>query len=198
MSVKALLSLILGLLLLNACSPREDTIDNPAYQDLLSASGGIHFERTLPADLKPTDWVYLALEYPDGTIRQLLGASGAAALQADSVNAYYFSSVSPNTPTVALQTAGGGGRRVFPEPGMLAGGVKQVNGGTIKGTVPTLSKESIQAFTNGQTNGDFSDPLMRFSTTGSVTQIGKRGDPIPEGSFDLILYVDPNPPTSAQ
>ena len=198
MSVKALLPLILGLLLLSACSPREGAIENRAYQDLLSASGGMHFERTLPADLKPNDWVYLALKYPDGTVKRLLGASGAAALQADSVNAYYFSPVTPNAPTVALQTAGGDGRRAFPDPGMLAGRAKQVNDGLIKGTVPSLSKESIQAFANGKSDGDFSDPLMRFSTTGSVTQIGKRDDPVPEGCFDLILYVDPNPPTAEQ
>ncbi|MDP0497133.1 MAG: hypothetical protein Q7Q73_13095 [Verrucomicrobiota bacterium JB024] len=189
MSVKALLPLIFGLLLLNACSPRANTADlEQKYQNLLFASGCTYFERTLPKDIKPTDWVYLAFVYPDGSLKSMQGVSGQGLpFTSDTVKIYYFTEVSPNGPMLAMQIRDKSAARAILPP------LKK-----LVENLQTPNSDTPLARMNGKPNGDFNDPLMRFSTTGSIRQIGKRSDPIPEGCFDLILYVKAEQPTSAQ
>lgn len=153
---------------------KKPVTETPEYKSLLLASGGTYFERRLPDDLKNTDWVYVAIAYPNGEKKAILGVSEMGVeFTSDTVKVYFFEGKHSDLPYVAMQVSG---------DTMGTGATKYAAKGTWKAKI------------EGKMRGDFSEPMIRFSTTNSISPIG--GTEIPEGCFDLILYVDPNQPSS--
>ena len=168
------LILIVAAALMSGCVKKEDSTGSAEFKALLLASGGSYFERELPDDLKETDWIYVALAYPNGEIEQLLGMSEQGIkFTSDTVKIYFFEDKFSNEPFVAMQ----------------------VSEGTMgQGGIAGASKKNWKAKTEGKKHGELSEPMIRFSTNNSISSIG--GTEIPEGCFDLILYIDPNQPKS--
>jgi hypothetical protein len=165
---------------LSACDRNQDVpkqysaTETSEYKALLQASGGAYFERKLPEDLKSTDWIYVALAYSDGTKKNILGFSEhGVEFTSDTAKVYFFEDQFSGLPFVSMQ----------------------ISDDTMgKGATQYASKENWKAKVTGNRQGEFSEPMIRFSTKNSISPIGS--DEIPEGCFDLILYIDPNPPES--
>jgi hypothetical protein len=166
--------LALGIVFLTGCCKEADVTASAEYKALLQASGGAYFERKLPEDLKSTDWIYIALAYPNGEKKQILGMSEQKVeFTSDTVKIYFFEEKYSDYPFIAMQ----------------------VSDNTMgHGATEHASKKNWKAKTEERKHGEFSDPMIRFSTNNSISSIG--GTEIPEGCFDLILYIDPNQPKS--
>ena len=153
---------------------KEPVTETPEYKSLLLASGGTYFERKLPDDLKNTDWVYVAIAYPNGEKKDILGVSEQGVeFTSDTVKVYFFEGKHSELPYVAMQ-------------------VSEDTMGT--GATEYAAKDKWKTRIDGKKRGEFSEPMIRFSAKNSISPIG--GTEIPEGCFDLILYVDPNQPSS--
>ncbi|MEM6822704.1 MAG: hypothetical protein AAF558_12285 [Verrucomicrobiota bacterium] len=155
-------------------SEKEAVIESPEYKSLLRASSGTYFERKLPDGLKDTDWVYAAIAYPNGEKKDILGVSEQGVeFTSDTVKVYFFEEKFGGLPFVAMQ----------------------INENTMgQGATEHASEEKWKARVKGKKIGEFSDPMIRFSTQNSISPIG--GAKIPEGCFDLILYIDHDQPKS--
>ena len=166
--------LAIGVVFFSGCCKEAEVTDSAEYKALLQASGGAYFERKLPDEIKSTDWIYLALAYPNGDKKQLLGMSEQGVdFTSDTVKVYFFEDQFSTEPVIAMQ----------------------ISDNTMgSGSTSHASTENWKAKTTGNKKGEFSDPMIRFSTNNSISSIG--GTDIPEGCFDLILYIDPNPPKS--
>jgi len=164
--------LALGIVFLSGCGKEAEVTASSEYKALLQASGGAYFERKLPGDLKSTDWIYVALAYPDGTKKKIFGVSEQGVeFTSNTAKVYFFEDQFLGLPFVSMQ----------------------ISEGTMgKGATQYASKENWDAKVTGNRQGEFSEPMIRFSTKNSISPIG--GYEIPEGCFDLILYIDPNPP----
>ncbi|MFP4166505.1 MAG: hypothetical protein ACLFUF_04965, partial [Opitutales bacterium] len=154
--------------------PSLSATEAPEYQALLQASGASYFERKLPEDLKSSDWVYVALAYPDGEKEDILGVSEQGVeFTSDTVKVYFFEEKFGGLPFVAMQ----------------------VSDNTMgHGATKYASKDEWKAKIEGKKVGELYEPMIRFSTKNRISSIG--GSEIPEGCFDLILYIDPNQPKS--
>lgn len=154
--------------------PSLGATETPEYKALLQASGASYFERKLPDDLKTTDWVYVALAYPNGEKKEILGVSEQGVeFTSDTVKVYFFEEKFGGLPFVAMQIS---------ESTMGHGATEHA------------SKEKWNVKVEGKKVGVLSEPMIRFSTSKSISPIG--GPEIPEDCFDLILYIDPNRPQS--
>jgi hypothetical protein len=174
MKLQHTLLLVLGAILFSGCSNEKDATESSAYQQLLLASNGSYFERKLPSDLKSTDWIYVALAYPNGEKTPLLGLSEQGVeFTSDTVKVYFFKKQFGNDPYVAIQ----------------------ISEGTMgSGAAPQAMSQDLGPTIAGPRAGELSVPMIRFSTqAGTATNFGGE---IPAGCFDLILYIDPNPPES--
>ena len=141
---------------------------------MLQASGGAYFERKLPENLKSADWIYVAVVYPDGTNKNILGFNEhGVEFTSDTAKVYFFENQFLGLSFVSMQIS---------EDTMTEGAAQYA------------SKENWEAKAIGNRQGEFSEPMIRFSTKNSISPAG--GGDIPEGCFDLILYTDPNPPGS--
>lgn len=153
---------------------KKPVTETPEYKSLLLASGGTYFERKLPDDLKNTDWVYVAIAYPNGEKKNILGMSEQGVeFTSDTVKVYFFEEKYSELPYVAMQVS------------------ENTMG---DGAAEYAAKNKWKARIEGKKRGEFSEPMIRFSAKNSISPIG--GTEIPEGCFDLILYVDPNQPSS--
>jgi len=178
MKKTAILLLILAIAALTACQekkteePSLSATGTPEYKALLLASGASYFERKLPDDLKSTDWVYVALAYPDGDKKEIFGISEQGVeFTSDTVKVYFFGEKFGGLPFVAMQ----------------------VSDNTMgQGATEHASTEKWKIKIKGKKVGELSEPMIRFSTKTSISPIG--GSDIPEGCFDLILYIDPDQP----
>ena len=168
------LILIVAAALMSGCVKKEDPTGSAEFEALLLASGGSYFEREIPDGLKSTDWIYVALAYPNGEKKEILGMSEQGIeFTSDTVKIYFFEEKYSDYPFIAMQ----------------------VSDDTMgHGATEHASKKNWKAKTEGKKHGEFSDPMIRFSTKNSISSIG--GSEIPEDCFDLILYIDPNQPKS--
>jgi len=180
MKITRILLSILAIAALTACQekktnePSLSATETPEYKALLQASGASYFERKLPDNLKTTDWVYVALAYPNGEKKEILGASEQGVeFTSDTVKVYFFEEKFGGLPFVAMQ----------------------ISDNTMgHGATQGAAKDEWKAKVEGKKVGELSEPMIRFSTKASISPIG--GPEIPEGCFDLILYIDPNQPKS--
>jgi hypothetical protein len=180
MKIHHLLLFSLIAIYMMACSKSETiteettVVETPEYKALLLASGGTYFERKLPDNLKKTDWVYVAIAYPNGEKKAILVMSEMGVeFKSDTVKVYFFEGKHSDLPYVAMQVS---------EDTMGTGATKYAAKGTWKAKI------------EGKMRGEFSEPMIRFSTKNSISPI--EGIEIPDSCFDLILYVDPNQPSS--